>query len=76
MSLISDKILALSLEYLGFAAKKLLERQASQHMNGLAFESLQTEDLPEFSKWVRISAGLIIDKEKAKELAEKILALK
>jgi hypothetical protein len=75
MSDLSDKILALATLYLGPAAKVFLERQTRSHMNGLAYADLKKENLPEFSKWVFISASLLIEQDKARELSEKILGL-
>ena len=52
-----------------------MQRQTSAHMNGLDFEAIEKQHLPELAKWVNISAGLLIGKEKAKTLADKIAAL-
>jgi hypothetical protein len=75
MSELSEKIVLISTSYLGPATRKFLQRQASGHMNGLNFDDLQKKDLVPFSKWVQISAALVIDSGKAKELAEKIAKL-
>jgi len=75
MSALSDKVLSLSAPYLGPAAKQFLERQCSAHLS-TSFDGLSAEHLPELAKWINISAGLIIDKAKAEELANKVLALK
>ena len=75
MNDLSQKILSLSINYLGPAAKIFLERQTKMHMNGLSLEALDKKHLPELSHWVNISAGLIIDQEKAKDLANKISQL-
>jgi len=75
MSGFSEQVLELSVPYLGPAAKKFLERQTTSHMDGLSFDQLQKGHLPELGKWVEISAGLLIDKAKAKQLADKIRAL-
>jgi hypothetical protein len=72
MSDLSNKVLKLSVNYLGPAAKIFFERQTKAHMNGLQFDSLERQHLPELSKWVLISASLVIDQPKAKELSEKI----
>jgi hypothetical protein len=72
MSLYSEKVVQLATVYLGPAAKTFLERQTISHLKGLVLENLQKEHLPELAKWVGISAGLIIDKAKAAELANKI----
>jgi hypothetical protein len=75
MSDLSDKVISLAVNYLGPATKVFMLRQTQVHMNGLAFEALGREHLPELSKWVNISASLVIDKEKAKDLAERIVKL-
>jgi hypothetical protein len=75
MSDISDKVVSLSVNYLGPASKVFMARQTQAHMNGLAFEALERNHLLELSKWVLISASLVVDKEKAKELADKIVKL-
>jgi hypothetical protein len=76
VSALSEKALAVSVEYLGPAAKVFLERQTKWHMNGLAFDALEQKHLAEFAKWVGISAALVVDAAKAKELSEKIGAIK
>jgi hypothetical protein len=75
MTELSEKVLKLTASYVGPAAQKFLERQTSGHMNGLAFNMLEKKHLPELSKWVNISAGLLMDKVKAQDLANKIAAL-
>jgi len=75
MSEISEKVLQISTQYLGPAAKVLLERQTTAHMKGLKFDDLQKFHLAELSNWVKISASLVIDKAKAEELAKKIASL-
>jgi hypothetical protein len=73
MSDLSDKVTAISAAYLGPAAKIFLERQTRAHMEGLSFTNLERKHLSDLSKWVLISASLVIDKPKAKELSDKIL---
>ncbi len=75
MTELSDKVLKLTLAYIGPASQKFLERQTVSHMGGLAFTTLEKKHLPELSKWVNTSAGLLINPAKAKELADKIAAL-
>ena len=75
MSMISDAVVAVSVNYFGPAARKFLERQTLSHMNGMSFDALQKSDLPVLAKWINSSGALIIDKTKAKELSEKIAAL-
>jgi hypothetical protein len=75
MSDLSEKVLGLSVPYLGPAAKVFMERQTNAHMAGLAFDALESKHLAELSKWIDVSAGLIIEETKAKELSLKIAAL-
>ena len=75
MSDLSEKILKMTANYIGPAAPRFLERQTTSHMNGLNFADIEKKHLPELSKWVNISAGLVIDKTKAAELANKIAAI-
>jgi len=76
MSAVSEAVLKETTGYLGPASKQFLERQTKRHMNDLPFEDLELKHLPELAKWIKISAGLIIDKKKADELSEKILVIR
>ena len=69
-------MLAITIFYLGPTSHMFLQRQTKSHMSGLDFNHLSSEHLPELSKWIKISAGLLIDKDKAQELAEKVLLAK
>ncbi|MDD5191300.1 MAG: hypothetical protein PHE50_09705 [Dehalococcoidales bacterium] len=75
MSDLSNKITSLAIDYLGPATGRFLQRQSSSHMNGLVFETIERQHLPEFARWVHISAGLLIGNQKGKELADKIMRL-
>ena len=75
MSALSDKVLAISVGYLGPAAKVFLERQTRAHMGGLLFEALDRPHLPQLAHWVYISAKLVIPPAKAQELSDKIAKL-
>lgn len=74
MSTLSQQIVELSKDYLGPAAQRFIERQITQHLKK-EMNSLEPKDLEELAKWVNISAGLLIDKTKAQELADKIKKL-
>lgn len=76
MTALSEAVLAESIKYLGPAAKRFLERQTKFHLEGIEFDSLLPQHIPELAKWVNISAQLIIDKNKALELSEKISTMK
>lgn len=75
MSILSQKVLAITIDYIGPSAEAFLQRQTARHMNGLNFDSLDKPHLPELAKWVNTSAGLLISKERAVELADKIAKL-
>jgi hypothetical protein len=75
MSQLSQQVLDVTVQYLGPAAERFLERQTKAHMNGLPFTDLKSSDIPTLTTWVRTSASLIVDKKKADELAEKISQL-
>jgi hypothetical protein len=65
-------VLKVTVDYIGPSSKAFLERQTRSHMNGLDFNELQRNHLPDLAKWVDTSAGLLIGKEKATLLAQKI----
>lgn len=75
MSACSDTVLKVTTDYVGPSSKAFLERQTKSHMGGLEFNNLDSSQLPELAKWVNTSAGLLIGKDKAKELADKITKL-
>jgi hypothetical protein len=75
LSIVSKKVLAVTIEYIGPSAEAFLVRQTTHHLNGIAFDNLEKQHLPELARWVKISAGLLIDKGRAAELSEKILRL-
>ena len=75
MTELAQKVNAIAIKYLGPAALVFLQRQAKMHLEGLAFENLERKHLANLQYWVRISAGLLIDKEKAREFSEQIGSL-
>jgi len=72
MSDISEKVLAITIQVLGPASRRFLERQTKFHLDGLEFDDLKKEHIPELAKWVGISTQLIVDEKKASQLADKI----
>ncbi len=72
---LAQKVLTITTPYLGPASKIFLDRQTKRHMNGVVFDYIESDHLPDLSRWVLISAGLLIDKDKAKELSQKIASL-
>ncbi len=75
MSDISEKVLAITVQVMGPASRRFLERQTKFHLDGLEFDDLTKDHIPELSKWVGISAQLIVDDKKAAMLAETIKKL-
>lgn len=72
---LSDQILQMSTGYLGPAAKKFLDRQCKAHLGIDNLDAISPDKIPELAKWINVSAGLIIDKDKAKELSDKVSTL-
>ena len=72
MTELARQVTAIAVNYLGPAASVFLQRQTKTHLDGLAFADLERKHLSNLQYWVRISAGLLIDKEKAKEFSEQI----
>lgn len=72
MSTLADKVTAIALVYLGPAAPVFLERQAKMYLHGIHFADLQREHLEKLEYWIRISASILIGKDKAQEFADKI----
>ena len=60
--------------YMGDQAEPFITRQCSVHLT-IPKESLTKADLPKLAWWVKVSASLVISKDKAEKLAERILAL-
>jgi len=60
MSELSEKVLLNTKRFLGPASQAFLERQAKNHMKGLAFNDLRQEHLSELFKWIHSSSRLII----------------
>jgi hypothetical protein len=61
--------------YFGQMTDRFLNRQISAHV-GKSPYTISVSDKKDLAKWVRISAGLLLDEETAARLAEKILSLK
>ena len=75
MNKLSENITKMAVDYLGPAALRFLERQTMSHMNGLDFRNIEKGHLTELSRWINISGSMVIDKDKAKELSDKIRSL-
>lgn len=76
MSLLSEEIVTVASRYLGPEARRFMERQALHLEGGVTFDAMGDNELDKFAWWVGISAKLIMDKEKAKELSFKIAELR
>ena len=74
MSVLSDKALIIAAGYLGPAARDFIERHCRTHCN-IEFECLTQANLPELAKWIKISTALVLEKGRADEFANDILAL-
>ena len=70
-----EKISALCKPYLGPATEQFLARQCRSHLKIEALD-VKVSELGDLAKWVEISAALIMDNDKAAELAKKILAVR
>ena len=75
MTTYSEEAIKITQKFLGPAAKSFLERQTRSHMNGLDLNNLERAQLPELAKWVQTSAGLLIEKPKAAELASLLVKI-
>lgn len=72
----AEKVLAISIEYLGPAAQKFLDRQTKGHMEELAFELIEPFHLEKLSFWIGVSSKLLIGKDKSAEFAKKVAEIK
>jgi hypothetical protein len=65
---------ALTEAYMGSGAERFINRQITAHL-GTTPEQFDASKLDELAKWVELSASLLIDKAKAKTLADQIRSL-
>jgi hypothetical protein len=65
MTELAKKITSVAVKYLGLAAPVFLEQQTKMHLGDIQFETVEREPLHSLQYWVRISAGILIGKEKA-----------
>jgi hypothetical protein len=72
MSALSDKILSITIEYIGPASERFLERQSVNHLNIKSFSEIERKHIQELMKWTKISAGLLIGEVKAQELCNRL----
>lgn len=76
MSQTADTVLEIATEYLGPAARTLLERQTRFHMNGLQYNDIGPEHCVDLAKWVKIASAMFIETESADELAARISGIR
>ena len=69
-----NKVFAEVQPFFGQMASRFLGRQIRSHL-GKSPRSLEVSDKESLARWLRISAGLLLNEETADTLAEKILAL-
>jgi len=72
MTELAKQVTAIAVNYLGPAPSIFLQRQTRTHLEGLMFPNLERKHREALQYWIRISASLLIDKEKAKEFSEQI----
>lgn len=69
-----EKTIALSKPYLGPATESFLERQCRSHLK-IDPSQLIAAQLAELAKWVGVGACLLMEQDKATELAAKVARL-
>lgn len=69
-----DNVVAVCKPYLGDQAESFLSRQCIFHLH-MPTKDLTKHDLDELARWCEISGGLIIGKDKAKEMRREVEAL-
>ena len=74
MSLYED-VVEVAKRYLGPAAERFVSRQISGHLK-MEESQLSAQDLEELAKWCYISGKLIMDDDEAREVSNKVQALK
>ena len=74
MSVVSDKVVALSKPYFGPATESFLARQCKDHLK-IEMADLAAPHLKDLAKWVEVGGSLVMDAAKASELSKKIAAL-
>ena len=72
-----QQVLELLVPYFGSptGAEQFLTRQCKRHLDR-APEELGPHDLRNLAKWTLVSGGLLVSKEKAEEMSDKILGLR
>ena len=61
-------------EYFGPATPRFIARQIVMHLH-IEEDEFSKEHIKDLAEWIEISGRLLIDKETAKEVADKVLLL-
>ncbi|MFA5260148.1 MAG: hypothetical protein WC450_02845 [Candidatus Omnitrophota bacterium] len=75
MSDFYDKVYKECEAYFGTETKRFLDRQIECHLNKTP-QTVNYSDKDMLAKWIRISGGLLLDKNAVEMLVAKILAFK
>ena len=70
-----DSAIEAAKPYMGPAAEKFMTRQIKEHL-GIEPANLTVDNLPDLASWCISSGKLVMGEDKAKELADKVKALK
>ncbi len=70
-----DQILTEARPYLGGNTERFVARQCQAHLKLSPPDSITPAQLPELGRWVEISAGLLMAKDQASVLRQKIEGL-
>lgn len=77
MNSLAQSIVKVVSNYLGPAAEKFVNRQATFHLGqGVTLASLSESNLPELFKWIEISAKLLIDEDKVAQMMDQLKTIK
>ena len=76
MNNLSKQLIEIATNYLGPAGERFITRQVTSHLEGgITLETLAPEHLPELSKWVGVSAALLLtDPAKVTAFVEEVKA--
>ena len=69
-----ERVLMVARPFLAGQTELFMQRQCHLHL-GIPAESISIEHLPKLSWWARVSASIVLSKEDAEALSQKILAL-
>lgn len=72
---IAERLVEVAEQYLGFGARRYLDRQCRLHL-GKSLDELRREDLDDLAIWVNNTAPLIMDKKAGEQLAGEIFELR